>query len=108
MKRCDRSDDDRCLRVLRGLADGQHIGDIAAREGLAMSYVSVLRQRVLAADIKESGEDGSTVWASYQPAAQPKRRGRHEAVSVHSAMVAAEWHECPVAGEKPGSVEVEL
>lgn len=67
LKPVPRARDEQALAILRALAMGYQPKVVAARFGILAPGVSTLRQRVMAADLAESGEPAEIVRAAYWP-----------------------------------------
>lgn len=60
-----REHDEWVLSILAQLAGGAQQKDVAARMGTSRPHVAAIKQRVMADDVKHSGEDPETVKGAY-------------------------------------------
>lgn len=60
-----RSDDIRALHILRAAQRGENLSELAKRLGKSTGYARTIGQRVMAADIAESGEPTESVRSAY-------------------------------------------
>lgn len=65
-KMSSRAEDDVLLEAIHGMIRGKSSLEFAKREGKGSAFFRIAMQRVLAADMAESGEPAEVVSAAYQ------------------------------------------
>lgn len=65
IKDMSRAEDEQALMILSRMQAGHSSGDLAAQLGRNTSFARTIRNRIIAADVAESGEPEALVRASY-------------------------------------------